>query len=129
MNYLKRKDSLLSQFYSFFKYNSELLRINGLRIHWFGYGGRDDDYIQIDLENDVSKIKITLLFWINLFDFNEKDIYVTYFCYVKQDKKVVKNYFENKIFFKDLGAKTFDDKMNSVLNEALHKYKFISDEN
>lgn len=126
MNYLKKRDNILNRFYTYLKSSEGLLSQNNLTVSWFGYGGRDDDYIQFDLKShhDIP-VKLTILFWLNLAEFDERAIYATYFCYTKSNSDAIHTYFEGRILFKDIEEQSLEAKVIFALKEVLSKYKSV----
>ncbi|MGB4775546.1 MAG: hypothetical protein WBP45_10260 [Daejeonella sp.] len=123
MNNSKKNDIVLSKFSYAFKVNFHVLEDKGFNIKGCGFGGRlDDDYIGFYLINKLIGTELNVLFWINLFEYNEDEISITYSYFKRVNKNGIKDIFRNRISFKDLEGITLNDKIKSLINRINEEY-------
>lgn len=79
-----------------------------------GYGGRDDNYFGVYLTNKEN-VEINILFGIDLFNYDESKINISFSCFKKTNKDKINRFFDNSVSYKNLQGNDIDDKIKNLL--------------
>lgn len=88
--------------------------IKNFTIEGSGYGGRDDNYFGVYLTNKEN-IEINILFWVDLFNYDESKMDISFSCFKKINKDKINRFFDNSVLYKNLQGNDIDGKIESLL--------------
>lgn len=105
MKNLQRQKSLfVKKIVQAVREETEEMMQNNFKLKSYKLGGRDEDYLQFNFENN--SVSLDILFWIKgLFEEIDK---VTYFCFDRKDSQIEKLFegsLQTELFHLDLSAK------------------------